>query len=185
MPAGHEALSTQLAGHTELSPPQKYGAHDGLPGEPAGVLAQVPTLPVRLQASQAPAQAVLQHTPSTQLPLTHAFAAAQVAPRGFLGTQAEPLQYWPAAHWLSAVQLVGQPALIPEQANGAHDGLPVEPAGLLAQVPTLPVRLQALQAPAQAVLQHTPSTQLPLTHAFAAVQAAPRAFLGTQAEPLQ
>ncbi len=175
----------QPPGQVADRPEQRPGAHEGLPAEPAGLLAQVPTLPARSQASQAPAQAVLQHTPSTQLPLTHAFAAAQVAPGAFLGTQAEPLQYWPAAHWLSAAQLVGQPALTPEQANGAHDGLPVEPAGRLAQVPTLPVRLQALQAPAQAVLQHTPSTQLPLTHAFAAVQAAPRAFLGTQAEALQ
>ena len=31
----------------------------------------VPTLPVRLQASHEPPQAVLQQTPSTQLPLSH------------------------------------------------------------------------------------------------------------------
>jgi len=32
---------------------------------------QLPTVPERLHASQAPPQAVLQHTPSTQLPVLH------------------------------------------------------------------------------------------------------------------
>ncbi len=58
----------------------------------------------------------MQHTPSMRSPLTHALAAVQVAPRALLGTQAEPLQYWPLAHWALAVQLVGQLALAPEQA---------------------------------------------------------------------
>ncbi len=87
-------------------------------------MAQLPRLPARLQASQAPAQAVSQHTPSMQLPLTQVLAAVQAAPRVFMGAQVNPVQYWPTAHWASAVQLVGQLALTPEQTYGAHDGLP-------------------------------------------------------------
>jgi hypothetical protein len=66
--------------------------HDGLPVLPAVRTAQVPTEPVRLQASQAPPQAVLQHTPSTQLPEVHSLLAAHVAPLDFLLTQLVPLQ---------------------------------------------------------------------------------------------
>ena len=55
---------------------------------PAGVLAQAPTLPPRLQAWQVPLQALLQQTPSTQLPLWHSLAAPQEAPADFLDTQA-------------------------------------------------------------------------------------------------
>jgi hypothetical protein len=52
----------------------------------------VPTEPVTLQASQAPPQAVLQQTPSTQLPEPHWLAAVHVTPLGFLATQVVPLQ---------------------------------------------------------------------------------------------
>jgi hypothetical protein len=45
-----------------------------------------------LHASHAPPQAVLQQTPSTQLPLPHWLAAEQVVPFVFLGTQVPPLQ---------------------------------------------------------------------------------------------
>jgi hypothetical protein len=45
--------------------------------------------------------------------------------------------------------------------------------------------LQASQEPPHAVLQQTPSTQLPLPHWLAAVQEAPLAFWGTQVPALQ
>ena len=48
----------------------------------------VPTLPVWLQESQALPQAVLQHTPSTQLPLPHWLAALHTAPLVSFATQA-------------------------------------------------------------------------------------------------
>jgi hypothetical protein len=53
---------------------------------------QVPAEPATLQASQAPAQAVLQQTPSTQLPEPHWLAAVHVALLAFLATQVVPLQ---------------------------------------------------------------------------------------------
>jgi hypothetical protein len=44
------------------------------------VLAQVPALPATLQAWQLPVHALLQHTPSTQLPLAHWLAMAHATP---------------------------------------------------------------------------------------------------------
>jgi hypothetical protein len=64
-------------------------------------------------------------------------------------------------------------------------GLPALPAVLTAQVPTEPVRLHASQAPPHAVLQQTPSTQLPEAHWLAAVHTVPLAIFGTQLVPLQ
>jgi hypothetical protein len=49
-------------------------------------------LPGTLQASHAPPQAVLQQTPSTQLPLPHSLAAVQLVPLVSLATQTPPLQ---------------------------------------------------------------------------------------------
>ncbi len=69
----------------------------------------VPTLPGTLQASQAPPlQELLQHTPSTQLPLPHWLAAEQVAPFVRLGTHAPASQKLPLPHWVSVVQALGQ-----------------------------------------------------------------------------
>jgi hypothetical protein len=45
-----------------------------------------------LHASQAPPHAVLQQTPSTQLPLAHSPAPAQLEPFVFFATQAPPEQ---------------------------------------------------------------------------------------------
>jgi hypothetical protein len=54
----------------------------------------VPMLPGRLQESQAPPlHVLLQHTPSTQLPLPHWLAAPHTAPLPSFGTHAPlPLQ---------------------------------------------------------------------------------------------
>jgi hypothetical protein len=60
--------------------------------EPAATGLHVPTLPATLQASHAPPQAVLQQTPSTQLPLPHWLSAEQVVPFVFLSAQVPPLQ---------------------------------------------------------------------------------------------
>ena len=184
-PATQSVSTTQPPGQEFEVPEQTRGAQLGLPLEPAGTLEQVPTLPVRLQASHAPAQVEAQHTASTQLPETHSLSALQEVPRIFRGTQAVPLQYRPATHWASAVQLAGQAGAVPEQRYGIQAGLPGEPPGVLVHVPTVPARLQALQLAAQAVLQHTPFTQSPLTHSLVATHVAPRTFFGTQALPLQ
>jgi hypothetical protein len=83
--------AVQLVGHEADEPLQTYAPHEGLPGLPVATGVHVPTLPVRLQASQAPLQAVLQQTPSTQLPLAHWLAEVQ-EPEPSLGTQVPPLQ---------------------------------------------------------------------------------------------
>jgi hypothetical protein len=61
-------------------------------GLPAATGLHVPTLPATLQASHAPSQAVLQHTPSTQLPLPHWLAAPHAPPGVFFGTHAPASQ---------------------------------------------------------------------------------------------
>ena len=57
---------------------------------PLPTFAQVPR-PFRLQAWQVPQEAVVQQTPSTQLPLPHSWAAAQSAPLPFCATQLPPV----------------------------------------------------------------------------------------------
>jgi hypothetical protein len=61
----------QDAGQDADAPPHTYGEQAGLPVLPAVRTEQVPTEPATLQASQAPPHAVLQQTPSTQLPEAH------------------------------------------------------------------------------------------------------------------
>ncbi len=75
---------------------------------PEATRLHVPTLPAWLQESQAPPHAVLQQTPSTQLPLPHWLAAEQVAPFVFLGTQAPASQKLPLLQWASEAQAPGQ-----------------------------------------------------------------------------
>jgi hypothetical protein len=138
-----------------------------------------------LQASQEPPQAVLQQKPSTQLPLMHSEAEVQAPPLGFWLVHLPLKQVLPLAHCESAVQAVGHEAEAPLHKKGAQVGLPGEPAETGLHVPTLPVRLQASHEPPHAVLQQTPSTQLPLPHWLAAEQAVPLVFWGTQVPPLQ
>jgi hypothetical protein len=83
------------------------------------------------------------------------------------------------------VQAVGQLAEEPPHTYGAHEGEPVLPDATGAQVPALPCRLHASQAPVHAVLQHTPSTHWPLPHWLFAVQAALLVCFGTHAPALQ
>ncbi len=92
-----EALARASAGQAALEPEQNSaGSHT--PAEPRhctveGTMLHVPTLPGRLQESQAPPlHAVLQHTPSTQLPLPHWLLAVQVTPGVCFGTHAPSLQ---------------------------------------------------------------------------------------------
>ena len=82
----------QDVGQLADEPLHTYGEHEGLPALPEATALHVPTLPVTLQASHAPPHAVLQHTPSTQLPLPHWLVAEHVAPLDILGTHAPALQ---------------------------------------------------------------------------------------------
>jgi hypothetical protein len=65
---------------------------DGFPALPAVRTAQVPTEPVTLHASQPPPHAVLQQTPSTQLPERHWLFEVHVGPFASFATQLVPLQ---------------------------------------------------------------------------------------------
>jgi len=112
-------------------------------------------------------------------------AAEHVAPLVFFGTHEPALQKLPLTHWLSVVQVMGQLADEPLHMYGAHAGVPVLPAGEFVHVPSLPAALQESQAPEQALLQHTPSTQLPLVHWLLAEHTAPLDILGTHAPALQ
>jgi hypothetical protein len=59
------ASTEQDDGHDVLLPLHTYGAHEGLPEDPANASMHVPTEPETLQAWHAAPQAVLQQTPST------------------------------------------------------------------------------------------------------------------------
>ena len=145
----------------------------------------MPTFPGRTQESQAPPQAVLQHTPSTQLPLPHWLAAEQAPPLVFFGAQVPASQKLPELHCESLVQVLGQLAEEPLQTKAPHEGEPALPATTGLHVPTLPATLQASHEPPQAVLQHTPSTHWPLPHWLVPVQVPPFVFFGTHAPALQ
>jgi hypothetical protein len=71
----------------------------------------VPALPVTLQASHWPVQALSQHTPSTQFALPHCSAEAQAVPFESLGTQTPAEHQSPATQSLSPAQLPLQAAV--------------------------------------------------------------------------
>jgi hypothetical protein len=78
---------------------------------PTGTALQVPARPVTLQAWQVPHADIPQQTPSTQkLPVRHSSLELHACPRRFLSPQrlVDMSQMLPAAHWLSAVQVVLQ-----------------------------------------------------------------------------
>src|SRR5262245_49427142 len=121
---------------------------------PFGTGAQVPRLATRLHCWQVPLQAVLQQTPSAQLPLAQSLNVVQLRP-------SSDLHCWLASQAWSVGQV----------SSG-------EPAGTFVQVPELPATLHDLHRPAHSVVvcaQQTPSTQLPDIQfaAVAAVQPVP------------
>lgn len=119
---------------------------------------QVPGEPP-LQNSHDPLHAVLQHTPSTQLLLTHCDPAEQVWPVFFL-------QVPVTSQLLVPVQLSGSSALV-----------------IATQVPPAPV--QAWHAAQDVDPQQNPSMQAALVHSTAVPQAMPFPFFGTHVPPLQ
>ena len=141
----------------------------------------MPTEPLTSHALHAPAQALLQQTPSTQCPEAHGPAPVHVAPLLRSATQRPAWQKRPAAHWPSLEQEAGQESLLPLQRYGAQEGAPGAPALTGAQVPVS----HASHAPPHAVLQHTPPTQFPEAHCEALLQAAPLPPLLTQAPLVQ
>ena len=113
---------------------------------------QVPGVPP-LQVWHVAHDAEPQQTLSTQLPLKHSPASEQDWPLSFLQ---EPLP---------------SQELVPTQALAGK--VSSWPLGTLTQEPTEPATLQALQVPAHALAQHTPSTQLALRQVVPMAQACP------------
>jgi hypothetical protein len=74
----------------------------------AGVRVQRPIDPGAEQLRQAPVQAVLQHTPSTQLPFWQSALATQTCPSTSLEPQLLFTQGWPSLQSESRVQIDGQ-----------------------------------------------------------------------------
>jgi hypothetical protein len=91
LPLPHCASLLQVLGQLADEPPHTYGAHEGEPTLPAPIGLHVPTFPATSHASQAPVQAELQHTPSTQLPLRHWLLAVHARPLDGFGTHAPVL----------------------------------------------------------------------------------------------
>ncbi len=100
---------------------------------------------------------MLQHTPSTQLPLPHSAASVHAAPLTRLVHAPEPLQ-----------------SVVP-----THSFAGSVPFGMLVHAPRLPATLHAWQRPPHALLQQTPSTQLALEHWLPPVHALPLPSLAT------
>ena len=84
-----------------------WTAHLPCGSAPLCTSVQVPAEPRRLQAVQAPVQAVSQHLPWAQCVLPHSLLAEQSAPIGF-GPHELMFPFWPQVlggmHWLSVVQ---------------------------------------------------------------------------------
>ena len=114
-PSAHCASAVQPAGQAPESPPHTYAPHEGVPAVPGGTGVQLPPLPVRLQASHAPSQAALQHTPSTQWLLPHCSARVQDSPLPTFGTQAPSWQYESASQLALESQWSGHAEPVPSQ----------------------------------------------------------------------
>jgi hypothetical protein len=135
---------------------------------PARTSPQVPSVPLpffaAVHARQVAEQSVLQHTPSTQLPLRQSLAVAQVVP-----------------FWLRHTPAALHAAVPGHSLSGSVSG------ATCPQLPSWPppffAALHAWQVPAQAELQQTPSTQLPLEQFAPTAHAVP--LVATHAPALQ
>jgi hypothetical protein len=116
LPDTQSELLKHVEGQPALTPLQRKGVQLGLPAEPSDSGLQVPMLPLRLQASQAAPQAVVQQTPSAQKPLWHCRAEVQTVPFACLAAHCPvALQKNPTAHSALVEQLAGQLEFVPSQ----------------------------------------------------------------------
>jgi hypothetical protein len=175
-------LQSESAAHESLQPSvplQSVRPHSFWGSVPPATGAQVPRLPATSQASQAPVQAVAQHTPSTQRPPRHSASTPHAVPFAFCPTQTPWMQ---AAFCLQSEGPVHGNA---QDAAPLHTALPHSRPGSVprawgVQVPRAPERLQASHVPLHVPLQHTPSTHWPEVHCPDPAQAVPFAFFGRQ-----
>jgi hypothetical protein len=170
--SAQSASVTQVVPHAAPVPEHFAGAHSS--GDAVfGSTLQVPsaTAPSAFEhTSHGPAHAESQQTPSTHTPDPHCRLRLQLAPLACWTTQAPAaLQYAKGAQSASLVHVERHAPLVPEHVVRPQP-LPAEPFGVGVQVPTLPAWLQDSHAPGQAVLQHTPSAQLPLRHSVPRAQ---------------
>ena len=153
---------------------------------PAAIALQVPAL-APSQREHPLTQAELQQTQFAQKPEAQSEVATHEAPRGrpppLPGVHAEPEQAAPVTQSAAPVQLDGQPVSVPLQRYAPHAGEGVAPSAATLHWPTLPARLQRSQDPVQAVLQQTPSAQLPELHAALRLQGLPSTSLGWHVPP--
>jgi len=146
------------AGQVALAPVHCSAASQGPPEALHTVAAdcsvQVPMLPVRLQASQAPLHAVVQQTPSTQLPEVHWVSLEQFVPFESFARHMVPPQYW---FDIQPVVSAGQETAPAQFSAGSQPPVEARHTVVLAakpslgQVALLPVQVSATsQAPATA-----------------------------------
>lgn len=78
-----------------------------------------------------------------------------------------------------------QAAVALQTSGAAHVPGSLVPVGTFTHVPSIPPTAHEVQVPAQAALQQTPSTQLPLVHSLAPAQPEPLASRGRQTSTSQ
>lgn len=143
----------------EQTPSQQIPTHSLSGSVPASMKSQAPFTPptvfAPLQDSHRPLHARSQQKPSTQWLLAHSPFPPQVEPFARSVHAPAPLQVEAPLHSLAGSC----------------------PLGMFVQVPTLPVRLHALQRPAHVALQQTPSMQFDERHSLFAPQVDPVTFL--------
>ena len=157
--------------HTTVAP------QPGVPGSLSGAGVQLPAEAVRLQRSQLPLHALLQHKPSAQKPEPHCELAVQALPICRSGW------HWPVSQKKPVVQLrvdeheVGQAPLTPSQVYEPHWVICVASASGVHR-PALPAAVHVSQEPVQLPLQHTPPTQKPDAQSVARLHELPFAERG-------
>ena len=115
-----------------------------------------------------------------QVPLPEQNAlGVKVMPLHDAAAQLTPIPIWAQAPPPLQVPVLPQVPLAAQRPCGSVTAL-----ATLAQVPALPVMLQAWQVGQLAVPQQTPSTQLPLPHSWLERQATPLALTERQAPPV-
>ncbi len=150
-------------------PPLQVSAHSLSGSVRTGMAPQVPLVPpffAALHAWHWPLQMLPQQKLSTQKVLAHSAPMVQAVPLANGAAHAPAVQVRAPEHSLSG----SVPAVTSPQ-------VPFAPPVLAAE--------QAWQVPPHAVLQQTPSTQLPLEHWLLPVHAEPWASFATHALPEQ
>ncbi len=111
---GLQPSASHAPAHRAL-PSHQAPPHSDSGSSPAAWGTHVPTEPGWLHASQLPAHALPQHTPSAQWPDSHCASTPQPSPSARNAAHRPPTHPHPAAHPAALVQPVAQP-LAPLQA---------------------------------------------------------------------